>query len=294
MAQTILGTDGTQNITITLSDRRQGVYIIGSNGTGKSVLIENIVSQDIEHDLGVCVLDPHGDLTKAIINRIPEDRVKDTILLNPLDQDAFGLNVYSCSDPTNSEMVDDTVNQVMQIYEKIYGVDRENPLTIQVLRHTAITILENGLTMAEIPALIFDDAFRSRLIRNVTNPQTRYFWQMYERLRPDEKMMWSGTAFRRVDEFLTTLFLRPIVGQLQTTINFREIMDTRKILLVKLPGKLKAATSLLGATIIGQIYLAALSRENIPERKRKLFGLYADEFQRFATPAMADMLAEGR
>src|SRR6266699_938279 len=231
---TLLGkTEKGEEVWVSLKDRRQGAYIIGSNGTGKSVLIENMVVQDIEFGIGVCVLDPHGDLTKAIINRIPEERVKDTILLNPMDQMAFGLNVYSCADPTNSEFVDDTVNHVMEIYEKIYGVDRENPLTIQVLRHTAITILENGLTMAEIPALIFDDAFRARLIRNVTNPQTRYFWQMYERLRPDEKMMWSGTAFRRVDEFLTTLFLRPIVGQLQTTINFREIMDTRRILLVK-------------------------------------------------------------
>src|SRR2546421_5117735 len=101
MAETILGTDGTKDISISLSDRRQGVYIIGSNGTGKSVLIENVVSQDIKFGIGVCVLDPHGDLTNAIISRIPEERVKDTILLNPLDQKAFGLNVYSCADPTN-------------------------------------------------------------------------------------------------------------------------------------------------------------------------------------------------
>ena len=62
--------------------RRQGLYITGIQGTGKSVLIENLIIQDIKQNMGVCLLDPHGDLTQAVLSRLPDRRVKDVIYLD--------------------------------------------------------------------------------------------------------------------------------------------------------------------------------------------------------------------
>jgi hypothetical protein len=76
----------------------------------------------------------------------------------------------------------------------------------------------------------------------------------------------------------------------------REIMDTGKIFIVNLSkGKMGEDNSaLLGAMIISRLQLAAMSRVDIPEDKRRDFYMYVDEFQNFATDSFASILSEAR
>src|SRR5260221_3269918 len=63
-------------VRIPKSSRRQGTYIIGATGAGKSGLLENLILQDIRQQIGVCILDPHGDLINSIIARLSDDEVQ--------------------------------------------------------------------------------------------------------------------------------------------------------------------------------------------------------------------------
>ena len=60
-------------------DRRQHVYVLGKSGTGKSVLMTNMVMQNIINGDGVCVVDPHGELVESIVASIPPHRMKDVV-----------------------------------------------------------------------------------------------------------------------------------------------------------------------------------------------------------------------
>ena len=53
-------------------------------------------------------------------------------------------------------------------------------------------------------------------------------------------------------------------------------------------------SALLGAMIITRLQLAAMSRVDIPEEKRRDFFMYVDEFQNFATDSFANILSEAR
>ncbi len=100
----------------------------------------------------------------------------------------------------------------------------------------------------------------------------------------------------KIGEFLTSIPLRNIVGQKENTFDLRKVMDEGKILIVNLAkGKIgEGNSSLLGAMMIAKIQLAALSRANLPEEKRKSFYLYVDEFHNFITLSFADILSESR
>src|SRR4051794_19333704 len=100
----ILGTDLENGRWVTISQkaRQQGLYIIGTNGTGKSTLVANLVLTDIRQGLGVCLIEPHGDLTKNVLACIPENRLPDVILLNVMDAEyPFGLNIFECRNPAD-------------------------------------------------------------------------------------------------------------------------------------------------------------------------------------------------
>ncbi len=118
-----LGTDtqSGQIVELPQSSRRQGLYIIGANGTGKTGLIENLILQDIEQGLGVGLLDPHGDLTNAILAKMTK-RLDDVILLNLADFDyPFGLNLFTCSNPTDIGEVSRDSNKLMHVFKKLWG-----------------------------------------------------------------------------------------------------------------------------------------------------------------------------
>jgi hypothetical protein len=90
--------------------------------------------------------------------------------------------------------------------------------------------------------------------------------------------------------------MRNIVGQSKSGFNFRKVMDEGKVLLVNLSkgrtGEINA--KLLGLILVSKIQMAALSRADIPEEKRRDFYLYVDEFQNFITDAFSSILSEAR
>jgi Type IV secretion-system coupling protein DNA-binding domain len=294
----ILGRDEKTSSLVTLSQatRRQGMHIIGSNGTGKSTLIANLIAQDMEQGFGVGLLDPHGDLTRDVLSRVPDNRIEDVILLDLMDSSyPFGLNLFQCPDITNTEKVAVTVGFVMHVFEKVWDVGTQTPQLAQVLRNVTVTLIENqGMTFTEIPLLLQDETVRAKLIKNVKNNQVRLFWTIYNNMRASEQLDRVSSILNKVDALLIQPIIANIVGQSQTTIDFRKIMDEGKILLVQLSPQLEDISSLVGAVIMGQLLNAALSRKDIPEEQRRQFNLYADEYQRFATEDFATLLSEAR
>jgi hypothetical protein len=263
-------------------------------GMGKSGLIENLVVQDIKQGLGLCVLDPHynGGIIDNIIARLPANREQDVILLDIRDyQYPFGLNLFACSDLNNPIAVQEVVDRVLHVFDKLLGVTPETPMILQYLRNCTYTLIANpGYTMADILLLLSDKQCRQKLVANVTNPNVLLFWKQYDALPQHVQEERSSSLQRRVEEFLQPLTIN-IVGQVKSTIDFRAIMDDSKILLVKLDSlQLSYITSLIGSLIIAAFLTAAPTRL----KKQNLFNIYADEFQRFATEDFATLLEEAR
>lgn len=304
MSRAILGHDVDTGAPVVVQDedRQRGLYIIGTTGTGKTTLLESLALQDMQSGLGLCVLDPHGDLVNRLVAQLPLDRAADVVLLDPRDaQFPFGLNPYWCDDPKDTEIVGRQAAHVSELFEKLWGSQGSEgtswgPRVAQFIRNTAFTLLENpGLTMAHIPSLLTDAGFRREAVANVTNPQVRLFWENYDRLKSAERQLErADSTLNKLDEFLTQPIVANIVGQRRSTVDFRSFMDEGKIVLVPLGlGRLgEPVVSLLGSLIVLQILNAALSREN--QANRRQFNLYADEYQRFATPAFATLLTEAR
>jgi len=76
----MLGIDTDNNtISVQQTTRLEQTYIIGSSGKGKSVLLLNLILQDIKQGLGVVVIDPNRDLITRVIECAPS-RLNDIIL----------------------------------------------------------------------------------------------------------------------------------------------------------------------------------------------------------------------
>jgi hypothetical protein len=272
--------------------RREGLYLIGTPGTGKTGLIENLIVQDIKQGMGVGLLDPHGDVTQAVLSRVPDRREQDVIYLDITDYHyPFGINLFACSDLTDPREVQKTIDQVFHVFEKLLGVTQETQLILEYLYNCTSTLIANpGYTMADIPLLLQDRECRRKLVARVSDSDVQRFWQLHEQKKPADQNNDIASTLRRVRRFLQPLS-RPIVGQSRSTIDVQTIMDEGKILLVKLDAQLDSITNLVGSVLIALFLNAAYAR---PANRRRQFNLYADEFQRFATEDFATLLTEAR
>ncbi len=276
-------------------DRRQHMYVLGKSGTGKSVLLSNLIVQNINNGEGVCVVDPHGELVEEILHLIPDHRAKDVIYFNPADIDFnVGFNVIALEDPKYKHLV---ASGLMGIFTKIWANAWSSRMEY-ILNNAILALLDTpGTTLLGIPRLLVDKDYRQMIIGNLKDPVVKAFWvHEYEQWREQFRNEAIAPIQNKVGQFLSTSIIRNVVGQSKSTIDIFKIMNEGKIFLVNVSkGRVGEDNSaLLGGMIITKIQLAAMERVRIPEDERKDFYLYVDEFQNFATDSFANILSEAR
>jgi len=285
-------------------DRRRHFYIVGQTGTGKSSLLQELIRQDIEAGKGVCLIDPHGDLAEKVLGLIPKERIEDAIYFDPGDiERPIGINMLEY-DPKFPESKTFVVNELLEIFEKLYNLKAMGfggPIYEQYMRNALLLVMEDpesGNTLIEVPRVLADASFRRYKLSKCKNIVVKNFWEMEAEKAGGELALANLVPYitSKMNIFIANDLVRPIIAQQKSTINFREIMDQGKILIVNLSkGKLGDINSyLLGMIIVGKILIAAYSRADIPEEERKDFYLYIDEFHNVTTKTIANALAEAR
>jgi hypothetical protein len=154
-----------------------------------------------------------------------------------------------------------------------------------------------GQTLLGIPRLLTDLHYCARIISTVRDPVVRSFW-LNEYAAYDKRFLAEANSpiLNKIGRVLSAPAVRNIVAQPKSTIDLRRMMDEGRILIVNLSkGALGEGTAhLLGALLTTGIAHAALSRSDTPEHERRVFHLYADEFQSFATESFSLILSEAR
>jgi CxxC-x17-CxxC domain-containing protein len=280
---------------IKTDDRRRHMYLIGKTGMGKSTVLENMIVDDIRAGRGVAVVDPHGDLAEKIMEFIPAERVKDVVYFNPADMDfPIAFNVVEQVDAHLQHLV---ASGLIGVFQKLWA-DSWGPRLEYILRNAILAILDfPGSTLLGVVRMLSDKAYRKRVVSNIKDPVVKAFWEKEFAGYADKFASEAVSPIQnKVGQFLSSALMRNIVGQTKSSINLREIMDEGKILIMNLSkGRIGEDNSaLLGAMMITKIQLAAMSRVDIPEKERRDFYLYIDEFQNFSTDSFANILSEAR
>ncbi len=284
-------------------DRRRHIYILGQTGTGKSTLLGNMIIEDIQAGKGLAIIDPHGDLVENALGFVPKERMDDVIYFNPADiERPMGLNMldYNFDRPEEKTFI---VNEIQSIFNKLFPPETMGPMFEQYMRNALLLLMEDlpnePATFTEVPRVFTDPEYRARKLARIHNPVVIDFWQKEAAKAGGEASLANMTPYitSKFNNFISNDYMRPIIGQEKSAFNFREAMDSGKILLINLSkgriGDINA--SLLGMIFTGKILMAALSRADVAAtNERRDFNLYIDEFQNFATDSISTILSEAR
>ena len=280
---------------IKTDDRRRHLYVIGKTGMGKTEMMINMAIQDIQTGRGIGFVDPHGEAAERLLDFVPSNRINDVVYFNPADLDyPIAFNVMEKVDVSHRHLV---AGGLMGVFKKIWP-DVWSARMEYILHNAILALLEYpGSTLLGVNRMLADPDFRKKVVERITDPVVKSFWvQEFARYTQRYEVEATAAIQNKVGQFISAPLIRNIIGQVQSTIDMRKIMDEGKILIANISkGRIGEDNSrLLGALVITKLQLAAMSRVDIPEEKRRDFYLYVDEFQNFATEAFVNILSEAR
>ncbi|MCX6713414.1 MAG: type IV secretion system DNA-binding domain-containing protein [Candidatus Vogelbacteria bacterium] len=286
------------------ADRRRHLYVIGQTGTGKSYkLFTPMIMQDIVAGKGVCVIDPHGDLVDNVLDRIPPERIDDVIVFDPGDlRRPLGLNMleYNLAKPEEKSFI---VGEILKIFDRLYDLKTTGgPMFEYYLRNALLLMLGDAaheqVTLLDVPRIFSDADYRNDKLSRCKDPLVVDFWTKEASKATGDQGLGNMTVYivSKFASFISNDYMRPVIGQIKSSFNIRELMDNKKILLVKLAkGKIgEQNANLLGMIITGRILMAALARGDLRPADRSDFFFYIDEFQNFTTDSISTILSEAR
>ncbi len=286
-------------VYIQRKDRRRHFYIVGQTGVGKSEYLKNMFLQDVFNGEGACFLDPHGDVAEDILRKVPPERIGDVIYWNPADTEyPMGLNIMDVQTPEEKNII---INSFIALLYKLYDPNRTGimgPMLERTVRNVMLTAMEEeGNTLIEALRLLTSPDFAKTKIPHIKDPIVKSYWtEQMKRTTDFHKSETLAYYVSKFDRFVTDVTIRNIIGQSESSFNFKEIMDQQKILIINLSkGRIgNENMSFLGMLIIPRILIAAMNRADMQEDARKDFYLYVDEFQNFATQDFVSILSEAR
>jgi len=277
-------------VSVPSSLRLRHTHVIGATGTGKSTMLLTMIAQDMMLGNGCAVLDPHGDLIEAILPYVPDDRIKDVILIDPADGEyPVAFNILSAHSEVEKDILSSDLVAAFKRLSTSWG-DQMN----SVFANAILAFLENpeGGTLADVRRFLIEKPYRENYLKGVSDPHIRYYWQHEYPLLKSSSI---GSILTRLDTFLRPKLIRNMVAQ-KKGLDFEHILDCKKILLVKLSQGLMGAENsyLLGTFFVSKMYQAAMARQAKSKDSRSDFFLYIDEFQNFITPSMSYILSGAR
>jgi len=279
-------------------DRQRHMYVVGKTGMGKSTLLENMAVQDIQNGEGMAFIDPHGSAAETLLDYIPEHRLDDVIYFAPFDTaNPISFNVMEDVDPDKRHLV---VSGLMSTFKKIW-VDAWSARMEYILTNALLAIIEYpDTTLLSVNRLFSDKVYRKQVVNYIKDPAVKAFW-VDEFANYTERFAAEALPAiqNKIGQFTGNPLIRNIIGQPHSSFDIRKIMDEKKILIMNLSKGLIGETNanLLGSMLTTRIYLAAMSRADLPVAEMKKmpnFYFYVDEFQSFANATFANILSEAR
>jgi hypothetical protein len=292
--------DQLQMAKIPQKDRAIHMYVIGASGSGKTKFLEFPIQQDITLGNGFGIIDPHGDLieeTKGFLveyyQKTHDEGIFDrVVVVDPTDPTytvAFNvLEILPGVAPI--EQAQELIMVFKRIWADAWGARMED-----LLRNSLIALGQAEFTLVHLPQFLTHQALRTQVMTKVSNPLTRLYFERFDSLSKANQLTWTDPVTNKVNAFLADERISQMLSHPKSSFNLREIMDQKKILLIKLNnGKLRDSADLLGSLFMAKIQLAAFSRTDVPEAARVPFYLYIDEFQNFASESFSVVLSEAR
>ena len=282
---------------IGLTDRMYHTYLLGSSGSGKTNLIENIVAHDLKSDEDCCVvvIDSQTQLTEKLARL----DIPDTTYITP--QYELALNLFDVGFDelkgkgiAGETLINKTVGLLSFVMEGMMGAEFTNPqkTIFQYVIQLVMSIPGGNIfTFMDILAENGEQQFADQIAQLDPNLQ-RFFTVDY----PSSEYRRTREAIRRkLDSLLLNPTFRRLFSAKENKIDMFEQLNEQRLIIIDTnkPMLDEAASAFFGRLFIAMILRASHRRFEAKRLQRPVY-LIVDEAHEYFDKSVSEMLEQAR
>jgi hypothetical protein len=288
---------------ISLPDTRHHIHVLGPTGTGKTTLLLRMILDDVAAGRGVAVFDPSkGDLIRDLLDRLPADCGDRLVIIDPDEQQAPpALNLLDPAAGSPHQVAAHVTSVMAKVWSRWWG-----HRTADIAYHGVLTLAHlSGATLADLPRLLSDRAWRTPRVRTVVERLAgraqqgtlEEFWEGFNQLPPGARSAHTAPLLSKLRLVLAHPLAASLFGVPAATFTLADILDGG-ILLVRLPkGTIgEDGCRLIGSLLLAGLWQATTARAAQNETDRLDASIVLDECHNFLhlPIGVSDALAEAR
>ncbi|MGV8111798.1 MAG: helicase HerA domain-containing protein [Lentimicrobium sp.] len=309
------------DVRINTESLKKHMYVLGQTGTGKTTLLKTMIRDAIITNKGFCVIDPHGDLFEDVTAMIPASRKSEIVLFDTDNlADSAKLNFFKTGVQVESSMMIDEMLRILSfeydmkmaggpIFETYFKSILSlilHPKVVNRFKTPTLKLAYKALLLPELLEFLLglvsdpnpsEGMENEKMSNSISGSELRLIFKVASRGKGE--MDWDNVRpyiYSKLKFFVDNLYISELFDNQEPTLNFREILDTGKILLVRLKkGHIGSANlSKVGRLFLNSIIYSIMSRAELPANQRKDFFIFIDEFQNFLDGDIGFALSEVR
>jgi hypothetical protein len=295
---------GRVYVGLSAKERQKHTLVIGGTGMGKSTLLAQAFIQDMKKGRGAALIDPHGDLAADLLNYVPKNRVNDVIYLDPAQvHHPVSVNLMELpTDLPDSQLSiarDFICEAIISIFRKVFSDDDSGGHRIEYILRNAVYTAFNvpDATLFTLLRLLTNDRYRAYVVSRLNDEGLKDFWYgEFNKAGSYQRVKMSSGVTAKLGRFERSIIVRRMLEKPRSTINFKTILESNKILICNLSkgGLGEDTASLLGMVLLAKLQLAAWSRSRVNPSLRNSFYLYVDEFESYNASIFSQLVSESR
>ncbi|HVA59539.1 MAG TPA: type IV secretion system DNA-binding domain-containing protein [Mycobacteriales bacterium] len=297
------GPGAGEPVGVSVAQLMTHAYVVGPSGTGKTALLTRLVLGLAEQRVAAVVLDPHGDLIRQVLSRLPDAALGATSVLNlTATRGLPTLNPLWVDRGPDPELVERLrtrrVDAVVKVFADLWGL---NPASTPNLLHflkaalTALVATGSGC-LADLPRFLTDPVFRGYVLQLADSPRATARWAEFDGFDRGEKTRTVRAILNKAAAFDSDPVLGTVFGDPGPGLRLEDCIDHGRLLLVDLPRGLvgPATGALVGSLLVTMLHLTVLAREELAPGERRPVVAVIDEFQEFSLTSFAEVVTSAR
>jgi hypothetical protein len=295
--------DSAQPVGVTVRDLMSHAYVVGPSGTGKTTLLARLVLSLADSGTAAVVLDPHGDLVRQVLTRLPDHAANRVDLLDLGDPASLPTLNPLWIDPDLPPVQAAVARAVRSaavtaVFSDLWGLHRAaTPNLLHFLEAALAALISSGQgCLADLPRFLTDAPFRASVVRTGGDPRVAARWAEFAALSHDDRSRTVRAILNKAADFDRNPILATVFGDAGPGLRIEPVMDGGRVLLVSLPRGLvpEGTVELIGSLLVTLLYQAGLAREARPADQRPPVVAVIDEFQEFALTTFAKVVTATR
>ncbi|MFH5802375.1 type IV secretory system conjugative DNA transfer family protein [Haladaptatus sp. CMAA 1911] len=296
-----VGTRRGRHAGIEQEDLLKHTVLLGPTGYGKSTLMDNMIRAQSEADFPVVFIEPKGDDSPKLIDILPEHRIDngDLVWLEPGGNRTatVGLNILDPGVESDDPMFDTAVENLVEDLTKMIGIDeywgpRMDGITKTMVRATAR--LDYEFTLLDLYYILAEEE-NAREFANLVD-QSGLEWLNYTEKIAEMDDDNLDPIRRRLKDWVEDPIARRVIAFRDSTVNLADIIEDRKILVVRMGPERDELKQMVSTAIIRRLWSHVRARSEMREKDRIPCNLFIDEFDYVAhqDSALPTMLSKAR